>query len=101
MTRLALALVILCATALPAWGQQECYEYQTVVKNLAKLHGEYLIGAGLGNDDKTTLRIFANPHGETWTAIEVTRFTDGKRWACLVKAGKFWRRMPLPLGPVS
>ena len=101
MTRIALALAILLASALPAWGQEQCYEYQAVVKNLAKLHGEYLIGAGLADDETTTLRIFANPRGETWTAIEVTRFSDGKRWACLVKSGKFWRRKPLPLGPVS
>ena len=101
MTRLALALAILLASALPALGQEQCYEYRTVVENLAKLHGEYLIGAWLADDEQSTLRIFASPRGETWTAIEMTRFADGERWACLVKSGKFWRRKPLPLGPVS
>ncbi len=46
MTRLALTLAILLASALPAWGQEQCYEYRTVVENLAKLHGEHWIGAG-------------------------------------------------------
>ena len=101
MTRFAFALAVLCASALPAWGQEQCYEYRTVVENLAKLHGEHLIGAGLADDEKSTLRIFASPHGETWTALEVSYLPDGTKWAFVVRHGTNWLHKPLPLGPVS
>ncbi len=36
MTRLALALAILCARALPAWGQQACDERNKVIDHLGE-----------------------------------------------------------------
>ena len=101
MTRLAVALTILLASALPAWGQPDCDEYRAVVKHLAEKYGEYLVAGGIAASGDKSLRIFASPRGETWTALEVSRFAGGQKWACMIESGTYWRRKPLPLGPVS
>ena len=101
MTRFALTLAILLASALPAWGQQDCGKYRAVVKHLAEEYGEHLVAGGIAASGDKSLRIFANPEGATWTALEVSRFAGGQKWACMIESGTYWRRKPLPLGPVS
>ena len=69
----------------PAFAQDSCAPWQSVVDGLADNWGESIVGYGLatGGDG---LFIFASPETGTWTAVILR--PDGA--ACQVMAGEGW-----------
>jgi hypothetical protein len=66
-----------------------CLPREKMIERLKIRYEERLIAQGLAADGRL-LEVFAEKHGETWSAI----LTSPSGISCLIAAGEFWLILP-------